>query len=951
MGTFSKKVASFVSIVALMATTLGTSVASAASEFLPYAEALANKSVINTQSSEAGYRLGDKITRAELAKVAANLGSYTMTACDANLYTDVDSSLGDLCDAITTLATAGVVSTSFTKFRPNDHVTRAEMSKMVLGALGETGSSTSAGYQDVTSALGDLAGFINRANELGCARDAMYFRPNASTSRGETFKIASCAAGLNIGGGTGTGGTTPTPGDTTGSLDVSLEGKAVAQYVPMNASSVKVGSIKLTANKDVKVKTVTVNRSGLGDSQGMTIALGQGGTTVSENRSVNTSTQDAIVRLNDTLELKKGESATFDVLVSVSGTSNSQSQFTVTAVGTVDAAATVTGLPVTLGLINTTSYKVSKVTVSTVAFNGVTSGKNDQNLGRVKFQAGNRNITMKGFTLTKESGIDMTRALANVKAYKGGEEVGSVSITSDKMTVTGLDNQVDRNNTIEYELRGDVIYVGDGNANDDIKLKISETTDVSAIEDDTGYTTSVQTSTAVGTIDLSSLDIIWTKNNNKSITVAPGASDVSLFDADVKAGTEFDVTKFTLKLTPTYTGGQLNNNFTTLTLTVDGTDYDMLQKSQSAPGEYVFSATSDKFRINAGTPVTLRLKGNLSNAAATGSYQVNVTINNVKNISNGNTVTGVNKSSGNSAKVTVENATLNLKASSVAAPDSTKVYSNATDLEIGRFGLEAKAEKVTVREITLDNAGSLADFTKLVSGQNVKLVNVADNSEVSASVEVTATQIKLTGMSLSVDKDMTKNYKILVDTNSDLITEMGTDTVQLDVNVVSAYSDSTSSITAGPYTCDKTYTAALIPPALTVTKKSGTENVFVINIANQSSDDDIQINKIKVQVRPDAEDDGYSGATCFRNAGSSDTCDGSGALDAAGHGSVPGPAKMFNFVGHSLEFTVSTNSNVDKELYVDSYYNNPTSLVAEVFVVEYEVNGNVYTESYNVKSN
>ena len=125
MVNFSMKIASTVTVVTLLATTLSASVVSAASEFLPYAELLADNDVIGTQSTEAGYRLGDTVTRAELAKVAANLGGYAPTAC-TGVFADVTSTLGDLCGYVEALADAGVVA-SATNFRPSASVTRAEM--------------------------------------------------------------------------------------------------------------------------------------------------------------------------------------------------------------------------------------------------------------------------------------------------------------------------------------------------------------------------------------------------------------------------------------------------------------------------------------------------------------------------------------------------------------------------------------------------------------------------------------------------------------------------------------------------------------------------------------------------------------------------------------------------------------------------------------------------------
>ena len=149
MANFSTKLASTVSAAAIVASAMGASLVSAASEFLPYAEALAAKKVINSQNAESGYRLNDQITRAELAKVAANLGGYTAVKCTGNVYTDVTASLGDLCDAIETLAAAKVISTASNTFRPTANVTRAEMTKMILGALAVAPSSTSLNIGEV----------------------------------------------------------------------------------------------------------------------------------------------------------------------------------------------------------------------------------------------------------------------------------------------------------------------------------------------------------------------------------------------------------------------------------------------------------------------------------------------------------------------------------------------------------------------------------------------------------------------------------------------------------------------------------------------------------------------------------------------------------------------------------------------------------------------------------
>ena len=983
MSNFSTKIASTVSVVALVATTMSASLVSAASEFLPYAELLADNSVISSQSNESGYRLGDTVTRAEIAKITANLGGFTATACAGTTYGDVNSSLGDLCGAIEALAEAGVVSTANANFRPNASVTRAEATKMLLGAVGESASTESAGYMD-TASLGDLAGYINRANELGCAATATYFRPNATSSRGEAFKLAACVGGFEattptVPPSTTTGTTTPTTTGSTvaGTVSVALDGTAVAQYVPKNASSVKVGSVKLTAGtSDVTVNTITVTRSGLGDSAGLTVAIAQNGSTISESRAVNTASQDALVRFNNPVTIKAGTTASFDVLASFDSTSkeNNQHQFTVKAVGT---SATVTGTPVTLGLLNTTSYGVSEVkTVTFTATQPVTSGKNDQKILEVKLQAGAKDTTFNGFTVTS-AGLDLTKNITNVTAYKNGVKVGTVVLQSDKIYVTGLATKVARQDTVTFELRADVIYVGKGTAavaTDKTTLSIAESTDVSATEDITGYATSVARPTGTFSSDLtfSTLDIVWTKNTAKSVTVSPGTSNVVLFDAKLASSASFDVTSFKLEETVNtgaMTDANVYANFSSLTLTVNGVDYDLLptynqsagtytSNAKGTSGTYTFASSSDKFRLDAGTPVNVKLTANLTNngsgATVLRSYKFNATIVDVKNLSNSTQILGINKSSGNGDQVTVSAPTVTVKASTVAAPSSNKIYSNASSLEVGRFGLEATAEDITVQKITLTTTGAtqINDFTKLVSGQNVKLVNVADGSTVSASVTVNLASIELTGMSIKVAKDTTSNFKVVVDTQGDLTTVFPTNNkLTLRVTVNTATSSSTSSVTGTlVYDTTKIYSASVVPPTVTLTKKSA--NVFLAKITNVDADVPVTLSGITVQVRPVSNNNSnYSAVVCVREEGSSDKCtpttNSSGAVIASNTtGLVPGAANTFVF---TTPISISKNSNITREIYVDSNFVSPADLQGEITKLNYAGSGSSYIdETYSV---
>ncbi len=96
------------------------------------AQGLVDIGVINSQSSTSGYRLNDTITRAEMAKIVANLRGIPPLVCTGEMYPDVNTQLGDLCGYIEALAQRSLVDSSLSRYRPSDPVTRAEMIKMTM---------------------------------------------------------------------------------------------------------------------------------------------------------------------------------------------------------------------------------------------------------------------------------------------------------------------------------------------------------------------------------------------------------------------------------------------------------------------------------------------------------------------------------------------------------------------------------------------------------------------------------------------------------------------------------------------------------------------------------------------------------------------------------------------------------------------------------------------------
>ncbi|MDD2694128.1 MAG: S-layer homology domain-containing protein [Candidatus Gracilibacteria bacterium] len=928
MSNFFSKLASAVSVVTLVAATTSSSLVAAASEFAPYAQALADYGVITAQSTEAGYRLGDNVTRAELAKVVANLGGYTATSCAGDVYSDVGSSLGDLCGYVEALAEAGVVSTSSATFRPTANVTRAEMVKMILGALGETGSDVDAGYMDLAG-LGDLAGYINRANEIGCAADASYFRPNATASRGEAFKIASCAAQLDVGT-EPTDGTPGTPGTNTGvtntgvtvagNLSVALEGTAVAQYVPKNASNVKVGTVKLTAGTTpVTVSSLVVSRSGLGAADGIVSSNGirasQNGVIISSSADYyNATSQKGNVYFSPALTVAAGTSVNVDIVVNLSGSENSQHQFTLDSVNA--GSSTVSGAPITLGLVNTTSYVTANTTANLSTSAGtLTPGKTNQSIVKVELTSGGRDTVAQGFTLTRV-GVDFTKRLANAKVYRGGVEVGTVSLSAEKLSVTGLNDTLTSGNTQTYEIKADVLVDGSSASGTTLGFKFDSTSDVSATEVATGYSTSVSTYPVPGTavtIGFTNVEVTFSKLTSANVTLAPGTNNVKLFNGKLTSSVPLTIRG--LRITPvgntltgvtdagTATGAGIyafvNNQ---LSVKVNGSEVGTLTTINPAAG---YVDLSPSFVVDSTNPATLTIEGSLkSSQLVNGAISFTIELTDARDSSNNTATIGAGKSL-TSDKTTVNTATVEIKTATIAAPTTSRIFASA-DQEIGRFAVYAQNEAVRLQTIEFTNTGSAALSGVVSSSSSVKLYDVATGLEVSSSATVDGNKITFNSMNDTIAKDTTRNYKVVASIGS--IDDYIGDTVQLVYSTGTVVRDTNSNglVVNLPGLTFKQYTLGAVPPTVSVSKTSEL-NKYLVTVTNVDSNTGLTLTGITVKFQSrfaGSTSTTFNGTLCLRDQGSSEDC----VAGTQGNGTTAGTG--ITQAGLTATFSLLTGSGL-----------------------------------------
>lgn len=158
-----------------------------------------------------------------------NLKKISVAKCTGKVFSDVSSSLGDLCGYIEAAAKAGIVNKNASRFRPTDFVTRAESLKMILSAEGIPPITEDQGFTDLGSDT-SLNGFINAAAKAGIVNKNIYFNPNTIAIRGVIFKIAANAAGLMTPPSTSTPNTTPVSST---NISQSIQSKIETQVLPL----------------------------------------------------------------------------------------------------------------------------------------------------------------------------------------------------------------------------------------------------------------------------------------------------------------------------------------------------------------------------------------------------------------------------------------------------------------------------------------------------------------------------------------------------------------------------------------------------------------------------------------------------------------------------------------------------------------------------------------------
>lgn len=611
MSNLFKKVTSTVSVVAMVASAMSASlVANAASSFTPYADALATAGIIGKQTTEAGYNLGNNVTRAEMAKVAVNLKKAEVKECTGKVFSDVSATLGDLCGYVEAAANAGLVNKTAAKFRPMDLVTRAEALKMLLSAKGIAASTEDAGFKDLgTDAT--LNGYINAAANAGIVNKGTSFNPNGTATRGEAFKIAANAAGLtttagaetgddlNLGdlfGDTGTGvtstGTTSTGVTSTGTvsvgtgdLEVSLSAKSAANgtQVPM-AGIIKFATVDFTAkSSDVSLNAVELKKAGLSTVSSTTKVWFEKDGLRLTGKSSFTSEGTVTISFAPSLVVKAGSTESVDLYVeladSVSGTDY---QFVSGAV--TSSAKTVAGSFMT-PVLRTANYSVATYTIESASTGSDYKGSNDVvELGAFKFTATKtgsvtetRDEKVQSLTLYQSGSSSLTN-LSDIVLVRNGVTVSSVAKVDGKSLTFVVNDTIKDGTSGLYYIKAKINNVEQ--VKDYYQFYVKNSSDINIIETASSFRASATTATPVvsSLYSVNGGDVKFEKDATTALSAnyAPGASDVVLMKGQITAKNAVRLEDPTLTIA-SISNGNLSNYFNTIYLAI---------------GSSVFSATA-----------------------------------------------------------------------------------------------------------------------------------------------------------------------------------------------------------------------------------------------------------------------------------------------------------------------------------------------------------------------
>jgi len=509
--------------------------------------------IVDNSANPANYRLGDSITRAEMAKITMKLSDETVSDVCEWKFSDLTSDSW-ACK----YAEAGLAKWYFAAnatFRPMDVVTKIEALKMVMKARGIEKSSNTDWK----------AAYVEAAVEAWVI-DASFTDYDAVATRGWIFQSSvNAIEGVSDEGDdllgdllgdltgddttdTSTGTTDNGTVSTSSTLTVELNPDTLADgtQVPM-AWVVRFSKVDFTAwVEDTSINTVTLAKKTLASIDSwVRVWFEKDGRRVS-GKAAFSSDNTAIISFAPSYVVKAGETETLDLYVQLTDTTaGNDYQFS----GTVTDASTLTDGSFTTPKLTTASYTVAPVIFKKSGSNLEYTDLSDAvELGKFTVQNADssndtRDILLQNITLRQTWDADLAN-LSDIYLERDGEKVSSDTTTDGKYVTFTLDDTVTDGTTATYYIKGEISAV-DNNSWDQYIFELKKDTDLNAVEVENWFrcsvysptTATVANSVALNTYTVKWSDLAFSRDDTLDLSknVAKWTDNVTLMKWTIKA--------------------------------------------------------------------------------------------------------------------------------------------------------------------------------------------------------------------------------------------------------------------------------------------------------------------------------------------------------------------------------------------------------------------------------
>jgi len=593
-----KKIVAGVSATAITLSIVApvTSVSAAANAEIEAANKLAAAKVIKDNSANvADYKLGDNITRREMAKVMINLAEIEVTDSCEGKFADLPA--GDWgCKYAEAALAKGFVAANAT-FGADNNISKWESLKFILKAKGMEKAEGVEPFQ---------AAYVKAAMDAKVISES-FTDYNTSAKRGWIFMAGANSLEAKDEEPTNdlcelfgtcddekptdekpvdekptdekpTDETPTTPSDVEGKLlEVSLspESPRNGERIPVDTPRVTMMKLEVSAgDEDVEMKKITLDATGFGAPEFIDdiVLYDAKGDKVSRQRNMSKSNQNVELDFINDFTVKAGTTQTLTVSVMIDGQTNDATgakngDVFGLKVSELDASATVKGTPVEsakLEAVELSSQGKLKIQ-DDKATQDIKIGEESKLAGfKMKVEDDEEDMTLKTIRLKQTGSADEDNFSDLYLNVDGKKLIDNLTFKGEYVTVNfgeGFVFDKDKTSYVYFELRGSV----SGDPADTVKFEIEESDDIYAVGNKNGYNVPVDSLTdnfAISdalTVEGSEISVDFVKSDKDGVNKDTDDFDFGTLKIKANSG-NYNLKEYEIMLTVKRSGSNITQN-------------------------------------------------------------------------------------------------------------------------------------------------------------------------------------------------------------------------------------------------------------------------------------------------------------------------------------------------------------------------------------------------------